>query len=53
MGKSKDPNKSTLKTSFKALQIQRLPLPGEQPGPYFYMNYATKEKKQKSKCRAN
>lgn len=49
VGKGKDSNKSTLKTNFKAVQIQRIPSPGEQPGSYFLMNYITKEKKQKSK----
>ena len=49
VGKGKDPNKSTLKTNFKAVQIQRIPSPGEQPGSYLLMNYITKEKKQKSK----
>ncbi|EEB13376.1 conserved hypothetical protein [Pediculus humanus corporis] len=47
VGKGKDPNKSTLKTNFKAVQIQRIPSPGEQPGSYLLMNYITKEKKQK------
>ncbi|KAK6638739.1 hypothetical protein RUM43_007007 [Polyplax serrata] len=47
VGKGKDSNKSTLKTNFKAVQIQRIPSPGEQPGSYFLMNYITKEKKQK------
>lgn len=49
MGKSKDPNKSTLKTTFKAVQIQRIPSAGEQPGHFLLMHYITKEKKQKSK----
>jgi hypothetical protein len=51
VGKSSkgDTTKSTLKTTFRSLQIQRLPLPGEQPTQHFLMSYSTKEKKQKSK----
>lgn len=47
--KAKDPNKISLKTTFKSLLIQRLPTHGDQPGNYFLVNYSTKEKKQKSK----
>ncbi|XP_069681566.1 phosphofurin acidic cluster sorting protein 2 isoform X2 [Periplaneta americana] len=49
MGKSGkgDTTKSTLKTTFRSLQIQRLPLAGEQPTQHFVMSYSTKEKKQK------
>ncbi|GLH16283.1 Phosphofurin acidic cluster sorting protein 2 [Gryllus bimaculatus] len=42
-----DSSKSTLKTTFRALQVQRLPLPGETPTQHFLMSYSTKEKKQK------
>jgi hypothetical protein len=51
VGKSSkgDTTKSTLKTTFRSLQIQRLPLAGEQPTQHFLMSYSTKEKKQKSK----
>jgi hypothetical protein len=51
VGKSSkgDTTKSTLKTTFRSLQIQRLPLFGEQPTQHFLMSYSTKEKKQKSK----
>jgi hypothetical protein len=44
-----DTTKSTLKTTFRSLQIQRLPLAGEHPTQHFLMSYSTKEKKQKSK----
>nr|CAD7404115.1 unnamed protein product [Timema cristinae] len=44
-----DSTKSTLKTTFRSLQVQRLPLTGEQPTQHFLMSYSTKEKKQKSK----
>ncbi|XP_023715103.1 phosphofurin acidic cluster sorting protein 1 isoform X2 [Cryptotermes secundus] len=49
VGKSSkgDTTKSTLKTTFRSLQIQRLPLAGEQPTQHFLMSYSTKEKKQK------
>lgn len=47
-GKS-DSSKSTLKSTFRSLQVARLPLSGEQPSPHFTISYATKEKKQKSK----
>ncbi|XP_021917147.1 phosphofurin acidic cluster sorting protein 1 isoform X2 [Zootermopsis nevadensis] len=42
-----DTTKSTLKTTFRSLQIQRLPLAGEHPTQHFLMSYSTKEKKQK------
>nr|CAD7431840.1 unnamed protein product [Timema monikensis] len=42
-----DSTKSTLKTTFRSLQVQRLPLTGEQPTQHFLMSYSTKEKKQK------
>jgi hypothetical protein len=44
-----DTTKSTLKTTFRSLQIQRLPFAGEHPTQHFLMSYSTKEKKQKSK----
>lgn len=44
----KDSTKSTLKTTFRALQVQRLPMVGEVPSQAFVMSYTTKEKKQKS-----
>lgn len=40
--------KSTLKSTFRSLQIARLSLSGEQPSPNFTISYTTKEKKQKS-----
>ena len=40
--------KSSLRQAFKVLHVQRLPLLGEPPGQCLYMNYMTKEKKQKS-----
>ncbi|XP_075222102.1 phosphofurin acidic cluster sorting protein KrT95D isoform X2 [Lycorma delicatula] len=42
-----DSTKSTLKSTFRSLQIARLSLSGEQPSPHFTINYSTKEKKQK------
>ncbi|XP_063231551.1 phosphofurin acidic cluster sorting protein 1 isoform X2 [Bacillus rossius redtenbacheri] len=42
-----DSAKSTVKNSFRSLQVQRLALPGEQPSQYFVISYSTKEKKQK------
>lgn len=41
--------KSTLRQAFRALHVQRLPALGETPGYHLFMNYTTKEKKQKSK----
>ncbi|XP_023245511.1 phosphofurin acidic cluster sorting protein 2 [Copidosoma floridanum] len=39
--------KNSLRQAFKVLHVQRLPPPGEAPGQSLYMNYMTKEKKQK------
>lgn len=47
--KKTDSAKSTLKSTFRSLQVARLSLSGEQPSPHFIINYTTKEKKQKSK----
>lgn len=47
--KKGDSSKSTLKSTFRALQVARLSLSGEQPTPHFTINYSTKEKKQKSR----
>jgi hypothetical protein len=43
-----DSNKSTIKTTFRALQVQRLPQPGLCPASHFIMSYITKENKKKS-----
>ncbi|XP_018904006.1 phosphofurin acidic cluster sorting protein 2 isoform X2 [Bemisia tabaci] len=45
--KKNDQVKSTLKTSFKHLQVSRLPAPGDTPSFNFTLSYSTKEKKQK------
>ncbi|KAK0164559.1 hypothetical protein PV328_003174 [Microctonus aethiopoides] len=42
-----DKGKSTLRQAFRALHVQRLPAMGENPGQHLFMNYTTKEKKQK------
>ncbi|KAG8226471.1 hypothetical protein J437_LFUL008769 [Ladona fulva] len=39
--------KSTLKTTFRSLVVQRLPPLGEVPSPHFLITFSTKEKKQK------
>ncbi|XP_031785463.1 phosphofurin acidic cluster sorting protein 2 isoform X2 [Nasonia vitripennis] len=39
--------KSSLRQAFRVLHVQRLPAFGEPPGQSLYMNYLTKEKKQK------
>lgn len=43
-----DKGKSTLRQAFRALHVQRLPAMGDNPGQHLFMNYTTKEKKQKS-----
>ncbi|XP_054259637.1 phosphofurin acidic cluster sorting protein 2 [Macrosteles quadrilineatus] len=45
--KKTDSTKSSLKSTFRSLQVARLPLLGEQPTPHFTISYSTKEKKQK------
>ncbi|KAG8272916.1 Phosphofurin acidic cluster sorting protein 1 [Homalodisca vitripennis] len=45
--KKGDSTKSTLKSTFRSLQVARLSLSGEQPSPHFTISYSTKEKKQK------
>lgn len=49
--KSEISNKTTLKSTFRTLQISRLPCPSEHhlTSPSLTLNYLTKEKKQKSK----
>lgn len=44
-----DSNKSTLKTTFRGLQVQRLPQHGQAPTNLFHMSYTIKESKKKSK----
>ncbi|XP_039283108.1 phosphofurin acidic cluster sorting protein 1 isoform X1 [Nilaparvata lugens] len=46
-GGGKGGTKSTLKSTFRSLQVARLSLSGEQPSPHFTISYSTKEKKQK------
>ncbi|XP_071439474.1 phosphofurin acidic cluster sorting protein 2 [Hetaerina americana] len=46
-GDAPSATKSTLKTTFRSLAVQRLPPFGEVPSPHFLISYSTKEKKQK------
>ncbi|XP_046401591.1 phosphofurin acidic cluster sorting protein 1 [Ischnura elegans] len=46
-GDAPSATKSTLKTTFRSLAVQRLPPFGEVPTPHFLISYSTKEKKQK------